>query len=227
MTQIPSYIRKKYAAKLRPIVASRQAIYCRFWDSAATDVNLPWHDNITNTFLNPIRPAVESVRGFLRFPEERRNRTFEKLFAERDGSWFLDHTRDEAFDSRFVCRGLSDTGLRLVYSCDSTKVDLAILFGALWDVEVLDNPATAIGKTAVAYAKQIPKRSSTLRFAFSLLAYDEPPSILIYASRERILEVFSLALSHTNVSRHFRRNLTAIYGKNERPNVRIGGSRRA
>jgi hypothetical protein len=88
---------------------------------------------------------------------------------------------------------------------------LASILGSLWAVQVLDNPGTAIGRPAVEYAKRIPEDSATVRFAFVLWAYDDP-HVLIYASRDRILELFSLALRQASVSRHFGRNLSAIYG---------------
>lgn len=105
---------------------------------------------------------------------------------------------------------MRDTALRFVYSFDSRKIDLATLFGALWNPAVLTNPATAIGATAVRHAKDIPRGSSTIRFVVHCDSYGAP-EVLIYASKDRIVDLFSFATEHIQFD-HFRvRNIMKNY----------------
>ena len=118
---------------------------------------------------------------------------------------------DTLFDARFVFIGMRDTGLRLVYSFDSEQADLAGLFGAFWNPQVLVNPGTTIGPVAVRYAKSIPPNTSALRFVLNIGT--SSPGVLVYAPRERITDVFALAVKHANFTPQFVRGLNHTYGR--------------
>ncbi len=106
---------------------------------------------------------------------------------------------------------MRDTGLRLVYSFDSDRVDLAGLFGALWNPEVLGNPGSTVGPVIVRYAKSIPPDTSTVRFVLDIrLSY---PNMLVYAPRERITDVFALAVKRANFIPGIVRALNHSYGR--------------
>jgi hypothetical protein len=108
---------------------------------------------------------------------------------------------------------MRDTGLRLVYSVDSRKLDLAAWCEALWNVQVFGNPATLIGPAAVRHAKKIPDGSPTLRFIIDPGGGYDCPIILIFAPRSRIVELFSFAVDHANMTKHFSRGLMKGYGR--------------
>ena len=168
-------------------------------------------DSITDQFLRCVRPATTSIRGFYRNPPSRRNRAFNALVSRQKLAWVLDHSKDALFDARFVFIGMRDTGLRLVYSFDSAQVDLGALLSALWNPQVLTNPGTTIGPVTVRYARSIPPGDSTLRFVFDIQT--SYPSVLVYAPRERIADVFALAVKHANFIPQFVRGLNHTYGR--------------
>jgi hypothetical protein len=105
---------------------------------------------------------------------------------------------------------MRDTGLRLVYSFDPDQVDLAGLFSALWNPQILANPGTTIGPVTVRYAKSIPPNTSTLRFVLDIGT--SSPSLLIYAPREQITDAFALAVKHANFTPQLVRGLNHTYG---------------
>jgi hypothetical protein len=168
-------------------------------------------DIITQQFLRPVRSATTSIRAFNRNPPSRGNRAFKALVSKQKSGWILDPSKDALFDARFVFIGMRDTGLRLVYSFDSGKADLAGLFSALWNPLVLANPGTAIGPVTVRYAKSIPPDTSTLRFVLDIRT--SYPSVFIYAPRERVTDVFALAVKHANFTPQMVRGLNHTYGR--------------
>jgi len=105
--------------------------------------------------------------------------------------------------------GMRDLGLRLVYSFDSSRLDLPQLLSALWNPQVLANPATKIGPSAVRYAKDIPAGSSMVRFV--LEPGDYQPDVLLYFAPDRILNIFKLATEHCNFTRHITRGIVKSF----------------
>jgi len=133
------------------------------------------------------------------------------LVSKQKSGWILDPSKDALFDARFVFIGMRDTGLRLVYSFDSEQADLDVLFSALWNPNGLANPGTTIGPVAVRYAKSIPPETSTLRFVLDIRS--SYPAVLVYAPRQRIADVFALAVKHANFIPQFVRALNHAYGR--------------
>jgi len=201
-----------------PCLHSGQSFIAAFSDVTVEMVEGGWlnsplapFDNITQQFLRPVRPATTSIRAFYLNPPSRRNRAFMALVSKQKLAWVLDHSRDTLFDARFVFKGMRDTGLRLVYSFDSDQADLAGLFGALWNPQVLLNPGTNIGPVTVRFAKSIPPGTSTLRFVLDIRS--SYPGVLVYAPRERITDVFALAVKHANFIPPLMRGLNHTYGR--------------
>jgi hypothetical protein len=222
MKRLPPSIVAKYVAALRPHLLERQAFTAVFSDYQAASIidgtmvlNEPFseYDHITSRFLAPVRPAVQSVRGFARFLSTKRNRRFEALIDKKGrGNVFkFDHSSDVLFDARQVLAGMTDTGLRLVFSFDSSRADLPLLLSALWNPQVLANPATKIGASAVRHAKDIPGGSPVIRFIMTPGAYQ--PEVLIYGAPDRITGIFRLATRHSHFTRQVVRGLVTAYGK--------------
>jgi hypothetical protein len=231
MKSISPTVRIKFIRALTPHLLARQCFTAKLSDWSPAKIQngkavfengklvlngpFPEYDDVTEHFMLPIRPAIESIRAFpLHFAyPKRRNATFERLVKQVGRGWNFDHLSDEAFDARCVFQGVSNTGFRLVYSFDSRKLDMAAWLKRLWDPQVLTNPATVLGKTAVHYAKKFSGQSHVLRFVPRNGYAYEDPHVLIYASRERIVELFILAAKRANFTRPLRRGLTLTYGR--------------
>ncbi len=175
----------------------------------------PEYNEVTQHFMRPIRPVIESIRAFpLRYLYPARgNAAFQTLLKRTGRGSAFDHSKDEVFDARFVFRGIVDTGCRLVYSFESRKTDLGQWLSNLWNPQVLTNPATSIGKSTVRYAKDFSRQPHQLRFVPQNGFAYENPHVLIYAPRERIIELFRLATKYANFTRHFRRGIVQTYGR--------------
>ena len=216
--RLDTIVQKRYVTALTPYLRSGQSFTAKFSNEQVEMVKGGWlnsplapFDSITQQFLSPVRAATTLIRAFYRNPPSRRNRAFTALVSRQRLAWVLDHSRDALFDARFVFIGMRDTGLRLVYSFDSAQVDLAGLLSALWNPQVLTNPGTTIGPVTVRYAKSIPANTSTLRFVFDIQT--SYPDVLVYAPRERITNVFALAVKHANFIPQLVRGLDHTYGR--------------
>jgi hypothetical protein len=218
MKHINSLTQKKYVTAVTPYLNSGQSFTAEFSNVEVAMVEGGWlnsplapFDTITQQFLRPVRPATTSIRAFQRNPPSRRNRAFTALISKRKTAWILDHSSETLFDARFVFTSMRDAGLRLVYSFDSDQADLPGLFGALWNPQILVNPGTTIGSATARYARSIPPDTSTLRFVLDIRT--SYPSVLVYAPRKRITEIFALAIKHANFVPQLMQGLNHTYGR--------------
>lgn len=219
MKRINPAARKRFVQALTPHLLARQSFLAAFSDYRAAKVvagkvvmNPPFtgFDDIARQFLGVVKPAVQTIRAFRRNPPSSRYRKYSSLLKSRGQALLADHTSDEFFDAAFVFNAMRDTGLRFVYSIDSRKVDLAMLFGALWNPAVLLNPATAIGATTVRHAKDMPGGDSTIRFVMHRDSIGAP-DVFIYAPKDRIVELFKFATEHIQFDRFRVRDLMRNY----------------
>lgn len=217
MNTLTVLAQKRYVAKLLPYLVSGQSFFARFSDKYVETVEGSWlnsplapFDAVTQQFLQPVRPATTSIRAFYRYPPSRRNRAFKTLVSRQKTGWTMDPSNEALFDARFVFIGMRDTGLRLVYSFDSERIDLNVLFSALWNPVLLTNPGTGIGPVTVRFAKSIPPETSTLRF---VLHIGSCPEVLVYAPRHRIRDVFALAVKRANFKPQFAQALNQTPGR--------------
>jgi hypothetical protein len=220
MNGLNAFTQKRYVAALTPYLRSGRSFTARFSDKAVEVVEGGWlnsplapFDSITQQFLRPVQSATTSIRAFYRYYPSRRNRAFKALVTKKPDAWTMDPSNEKLFNARFVFIGMRDSGLRLVYSFDSDQVDLAKLFGALWNPQFLLNPATTIGPVTVRYAKSIPPDTSTVRFVLNITSSD--PDVLIYAPRERIARVFAIAVKHAKFIPPLARGLSYTYGRKQ------------
>ena len=220
MKHLSPLTQKRFVAALAPRLRSLQFFFADFSDKHVEVVEggwlnsplAPW-ESMTRQFLGPVRTATTSIRAFYRNPPSRRNRVFKALVSKDKSGWTMDPSNKDLFDARFVFLGMRDSGLRLVYSFDSKKVDLGALFSALWNPHGLANPGTAVGPVIVRYAKSIPPESSTLRFVLNIGS--SRPCVLVYAPRRRISSVFALAVKHANFIPPLIRSLDHSYGQKQ------------
>lgn len=227
MKALDTNTRNRYVRALTPHLLERQCFYASLsnWQPARIIKRqvvlkgpFPEYAELSQHFLLPVRPALESIRAFpfrYLYPVRQHVRFNGLLKRTRDGCLF-DHSADEAFDARFVFRGVVETGCRLVYSFDSRKLDLAQWLSRLWDPQVLTNPATALGKSTVRYAKDFSGREDLLRFVPQDSSPYELPHVLIYAPRERIIEIFRLTTKCGSFTPHLRSGLTQTCGRSSR-----------
>jgi hypothetical protein len=234
MRPLDPYTRNRYIRALTPHLLARQCFTANLsgWFPVGVEKGkaiyenenlvlkgpFPEYGEVSQHFLLPVRDALECIRAFpfrYLYPA-RRNSAFQASVKRAGRGCVFDHSRDEAFDARFVFRGIVDTGCRLVYSFDSRKVDLPHWLSRLWDPQVLTNPATAIGESSVRYAKDFSGRKSHLRFVPQDSSPYEFPHVLIYAPPERIVELFRLATKCACFRPQLQRGLTQTYGRKPR-----------
>jgi hypothetical protein len=218
MNGLDAFTQKRYVAAATPYLRSGRSFIARFSDKEVEMVKGGWlnsplapFDSITEQFLRPVQSATTSIRAFYRYHPSRRNRAFKALVSKRTDAWTMDPSNEKLFDARFVFIGMRDSGLRLVYSFDSDQVDLAKLFGALWNPQILLNPGTAIGPVIVRYAKSVPPDTSTVRFVLNIA--NSYPDLLVYAPRERIARAFAIAVKHAKFIPPLARGLSFTYGR--------------